>query len=62
MPRQPNSHPSYDRLLKEVRNSMRVCHAILDTPLPQDKDILARGLLAQLTRWIPPELPPKRRR
>ena len=62
MPRPINSHPTYDRLMKEARNSMRVCDAILETETLEDAKALAAGLKSQLRRYVPVERTPLRRR
>lgn len=57
-------HPkvTYDRLLKEARNSLRVCRVILQAQTLAEAQILAAGLEHSLERWLSIEIPPKKRR
>ena len=63
MPRTLRPQVTYDRLLKETRNSLRTCRAILQVDgLPEEARILAAGLVRTLELCLSQDIPAKRRR
>lgn len=63
MPRSLRPQVTYDRLLKEARDSLRTCRAILQVDgLPEEARILTAGLIRQMERCLSRDIPAKRRR